>query len=79
MKRFSNTPITYLVKYPPPPTRIFCEQIMQIFWAILSINCTLEYRINGGGENNRGGWKWFDIIITGGWNNREGGAWRNRK
>ena len=25
---------------------------------------TLEYRINGGGgENNRGGWKWFDITI----------------
>ena len=35
---------------------------------------TLEYRINGGGENNRGGgvriiggggWKWFDISIIG--------------
>ena len=25
---------------------------------------TLEYRINGeGGENNQGGWKWFDITI----------------
>ena len=40
---------------------------------------TLEYRINGGGENNRGGLKWFDItIIGGGWNNR-GDAWQNRK
>ena len=27
---------------------------------------TLEYRINGGGKNNRGGWKWFDITIIGG-------------
>ena len=29
---------------------------------------TLEYRINGGGggENNRGGWKWFNITIIGG-------------
>ena len=27
---------------------------------------TLEYQINGGGENNRGGWKWFDITIIGG-------------
>ena len=25
---------------------------------------TLEYRINGGGENNQGGWKWFDIITV---------------
>ena len=29
---------------------------------------TLEYRINGVGENNLGGWKWFDITIIGGWN-----------
>ena len=30
--------------------------------------CTLEYRINGGGENNRGGggWKWFNITVIGG-------------
>ena len=28
---------------------------------------TLEYRINGGGggENNRGGWKWFHMTIIG--------------
>ena len=30
-------------------------------------NCTLEYRINGGGgENNWGGWKWFNITVIGG-------------
>ena len=43
---------------------------------------TLEYRINGGGENNRGGWKWFDITIIGevGIIGVGGGAcWRNRK
>ena len=43
---------------------------------------TLEYRINGGGENNRGGggWKWFDItIIRGVGIIGVGGAWRNRK
>ena len=29
----------------------------------------------GGSENNRGGggWKWFNITVIGGWNNREGG------
>ena len=27
----------------------------------------------GGGENNREGWKWFDISIIGG-----GGGWNNR-
>ena len=26
----------------------------------------------GGGENNQGGWKWFDITIIGGWNNQGG-------
>ena len=31
-------------------------------------------RIIGGG-----GWKWFDITIIGDWNNRGGGAWKNRK
>ena len=34
---------------------------------------TLEYRINGGGGNNRGGWKWFDITIIGGVGIIEGG------
>ena len=28
----------------------------------------------GGGENNRGGWKWLDITISGGWNNWGGGG-----
>ena len=33
--------------------------------AVTGIVHTLEYRINGGGggENNQGGWKWFDITI----------------
>ena len=31
------------------------------------IQVTLKYRINGGGENNRGGgWKCFDIAMIGG-------------
>ena len=32
----------------------------------------------GGGENNRGGWKWFNITVIGGVG-IIGGSWRNRK
>ena len=33
----------------------------------------------GGGENNQGGWKWFDMTVIGGVGTIGGGAWKNRK
>ena len=31
------------------------------------------------GENNRKGWKCFDIMIIGGWNNRDWGEWPSKQ
>ena len=45
---------------------------MLIYTSFCLIVSTLEYPINGGGgvRINGGRWKWLDIIIIGGWNNR---------